>query len=471
MAGAGKDEPCAEVVREAVRLPRIESASLVGPTAGQATAFVASIGLTAWLAIAYPFATSLIFVSGGQAAFFLSAMWRVLTVVMSAPPQGEVPTPEIWPRYTVLAALHDEAAVTPQLIQRLSRIDYPADRLQGFLVLEAHDQATISTALATPRPPWLNILVAPPGFPRTKPRALNYALERATGDLLTVYDAEDDPHPQQLREAAARFFADSTRRLACLQAPLRIRVPEGTRSPFLDRHFAVEYASLFEVALPAMARLGLPFPLGGTSNHFRVDVLRAVGGWDAYNVTEDADLGFRLWRKGWRLGVISRPTFEAPPGGLEHWLPQRVRWLKGYMQTWGVHTRAPWRLGSVGVFALVMSVGVGLTAAAVHGPSIAWVVTALLTAAKSRITPATPALAMVVMFLGAAAAWLSGLIGARRAGVTYSLRDMLAAPAYWSLLSLAFAHAAWRLVREPFAWDKTSHRPDKPAIGPTVVQR
>ena len=173
-----------------------------------------------------------------------------------------------------------------QLIERLSRIDYPSDKLQGFLLLEAHDQATIAVARAAVRPSWLELLLIPPGSPQTKPRALNSGLALATGALLTVYDAEDTPDPLQLREAAARFAADPTGRLACLQAPLRIRAGRL----FLERQFAAEYASLFETALPGMARLGLPFPLGGTSNHFRVDALRAVGGWDAWNVTEDADL-------------------------------------------------------------------------------------------------------------------------------------------------------------------------------------
>ena len=238
----------------------------------------------------------------------------------------------------MLAALHDEAAVTGQLIERLARIDYPADRLQGLLLLEAHDHATIAAALGARRPPWLDILLIPAGAPQTKPRALNCGLALATGDLLAVYDAEDEPHPLQLREAAARFAADAAGGLACLQAPLRIR--QGPAA-FLDRQFAAEYASLFESTLPGMARLGLPFPLGGSSNHFRVDALRAVGGWDAWNVTEDADLGFRLWEDGWRAGVIRHPTIESAPGGLDNWLPQRARWLKGYMQTWGVHTR-PW---------------------------------------------------------------------------------------------------------------------------------
>lgn len=390
--------------------------------------------------------------------FLAVAVWRTALILFAAAPLPACPAPADWPRYTILAALYDEAEVVGQLIGRLSAIDYPRDRLQGLLVLEAHDHETIAAAEAATRPDWLRILIAPPGSPGTKPRALNCALVHATGDLLTVYDAEDHPHPLQLREAAARFAADPTDRLACLQAPLRIRAPRG--AGFLDRQFAAEYASLFESALPGLARLGLPFPLGGTSNHFRVDALRVVGGWDAWNVTEDADLGFRLWDHGWRLGVIARPTWETPPGGLACWLPQRARWLKGYLQTWGVHTRQPWRLGWRGVLALVMTVGAGLVSAAIHGLTLAWVAAAVLVAAMAGLSPETPALALSVMVLGAASAWLSSAIGARRAGVPYGPVDMIAAPAYWSLLSLAFAHAAWRLVRDPFAWDKTPHRRD-----------
>lgn len=396
------------------------------------------------------------------AVFLVMAVWRVTLILLSANPPPAAPAPASWPRYTILAALHDEAEIVSQLIERLSRIDYPNDRLQGLLVLEAHDHNTIAASRFAPRPDWLGILVVPPGHPQTKPRALNHALPMVTGDLLTVYDAEDAPDPLQLREAAARFAADADGRLACLQAPLRIRAPhcptKGFR--FLARQFAAEYASLFETTLPGAARLGLPFPLGGTSNHFRVDVLRAVGGWDAWNVTEDADLGFRLWSEGWTLGVLARPTWETPPDGLAEWLPQRTRWLKGYMQTWGVHTRRPWRLGWRGVLAMLMTVGGGLASAAAHGPSLAWVTAAVLVPAMAGLPPAMPALAPSVLVLGAAAAWLSCAIGARRAGVPYGPVDMITAPGYWAMLSIAFVHAVWRLVLEPFAWDKTPHRRD-----------
>jgi cellulose synthase/poly-beta-1,6-N-acetylglucosamine synthase-like glycosyltransferase len=440
-----------------------DSAARVGATPAQGLVVLV---LLAGLALAFsrwPAAAARVGIVSVALGFLACGVWRVLLVLCSGHRPPSPPRPRRWPRYTILAALHDEVAVVPQLVARLAAIDYPRDRLEGWLVLEADDLPTIQAVRDSRLPSWLGLILVPPGRPRTKPRALNHALARVTGELLTVYDAEDAPDPAQLREAAARFAADGRGRLACLQAPLRIR-SRGDRPGFLERQFAAEYAALFEVVLPALTRLGLPFPLGGTSNHFRTDVLRAVGGWDAWNVTEDADLGFRLWRRGWRLGVLSRPTWETPPATLEQWLPQRVRWLKGYMQTWGVHSRDPAGLGLRGLVSLVMTLGMALVSAALHAPSLAWITTAVLIAAVAGLSPATPVLALAVLGLGAAAAWLTCAIGARRAGLPYHLRDMVTAPAYWSLLSLAFVHAVWRLIREPFAWDKTRHTADPEAV-------
>lgn len=446
--------------RDAVRYgpPLGQSAALRGLAPFQVVALGVAVTACALALWYYPAGLADGLVVAAAGGFLAVAVWRVVLILASTRPAPAVPPPAVWPRYTVLAALHDEADIIGQLVERLSRIDYPPDRLQGLLVLEAHDHGTIAAALAAPRPDWLEVLVTPPGKPQTKPRALNFALTHAKGELLTVYDAEDAPDPGQLREAAARFAADPGGRLACLQAPLRIRAPARAGSRFIDRQFAAEYASLFETVLPGMARLGLPFPLGGTSNHFRVDVLRQVGAWDAWNVTEDADLGFRLWSRGWRLGTMARPTWETPPGGLAHWLPQRTRWLKGYLQTWGVHTRQPWRLGWRGALALLMTLGSGLVSAAIHGLTLAWVAATVLVSAMAGLPPETPVLALCVLALGTASAWLSCAIGARRAGAPYGIGDMVRAPAYWALLSLAFAHAACRLVLEPFAWDKTPHR-------------
>ena len=399
-----------------------------------------------------------------QIGFMSLAAWRVF-LLWNSRVQPLSDTPQIcadpscsWPRYTVVAALDQETAVLPQLIERLTDIDYPSDRLEGFLALEADDVATIKAALDLPRPDWLQVLIVPPGAPKTKPRALNYALARCSGDLITIYDAEDDPDPLQLREAATRFIHEGDS-LACLQAPLRIRCRnKASASPFLDRQFAAEYAALFEVTLPAMSRLALPFPLGGTSNHFRVPVLRALGGWDAWNVTEDADLGFRIWRAGYRLGVIQRPTYEPPPGPLPLWLPQRTRWLKGYLQTLAVHTRYSEGMGWRGWTALAATVGAGVASAAIHAVCAAWMFSLALTSIVAGRLPHFSPLGSIVLVSGVIAAWLLKHRGVRQAGGSYGLGDMLASLAYWCLLSLAFAHAVIRLIFEPHHWDKTPHQ-------------
>ncbi|WP_253189149.1 glycosyltransferase family 2 protein [Brevundimonas sp. LM2] len=429
-------------------------------TRAQAAAAIAMVVAAAVGLGSAPITTGAVLIGTLQSIFVAVATWRIVMMVALPVDAGPLADIAALPRYTILVALLDEAAIVDQIVSRLAAIDYPPDRLEAFLLLEAHDRETIDAAWHADRPDWLSIVLVPPGEPRTKPRALNVGLARATGDLITVYDAEDDPHPLQLREAAARFAADRASTLATLQAPLRIRLSDRTRTPFLDRQFALEYAGLFEVTLPAMARLGLPFPLGGTSNHFRTERLRTVGGWDAHNVTEDADLGFRLWRAGGTLGVLTCPTHEPPPGGLEAWLPQRTRWLKGYMQTCGVHTRALRCLGWRGLIALMMTVAAPVIAAALHAVSLAWLAALVLIAGAAGLAPRAPVAALGVLGLGIAAAWVNAWVGARRAGLDYRLTDALQSPLYWSMLTLAFGHALVRLIHEPFTWNKTRHAPD-----------
>ena len=384
--------------------------------------------------------------------FSVAALTRLAAALTPRPHVSPPPLPDTaLPGYTVIAPLYREAEVVPQLLEALDAIAYPRRRLQILIVVEADDALTRQALAGLRLPRHVEVLVAPPGHPRTKPRACNIALERATGELVTIYDAEDRPHPGQLREAAARFAAGPAR-LACLQAPLRI---EPDRR-FLPRQFAIEYAIQFETILPLLARLGLPFPLGGTSNHFRMSTLRAVGGWDAWNVTEDADLGFRLAAEGYELGVLALPTFEAAPDRLADWLPQRARWVKGYMQTFGVQTRSPphWRTGVMLAFGLTL--GMAILAAMAHGPLLAWSLmsaAAHIGAGEGWLTPADVTLL--------AAGWLCAIgaaaVGVRRAGGELRLRDLLAMPFYWPLLSLAAAHALWQLVRCPHHWDKTRH--------------
>ena len=244
------------------------------------------------------------------------------------------------PVYTLLVPLFREASIVGDLVAALDLIDWPRDKLDIKMLLEADDAATVAAARAAANGPPYDLVIVPPIGPRTKPKALAYGLAFARGEFLTVYDAEDRPHPAQLRSAHARFAAAPSD-LGCLQAPL---VVDNARDSWLALSFAIEYAALFDGLLPALAKLRLPLPLGGTSNHFRTDALVAVGAWDPYNVTEDADLGIRLARRGYRAETLDLPTLEEAPARFLPWVRQRTRWFKGWLQTWLVHTRHPLRL-------------------------------------------------------------------------------------------------------------------------------
>ncbi|HWU50276.1 MAG TPA: glycosyltransferase family 2 protein [Asticcacaulis sp.] len=366
--------------------------------------------------------------------------------------------PGLLPRYTVIVALYHEAGIAAQVLAAMLALRYPKDRLDIVFALETDDAETIDALRGLDLPEHVRLSLTPPGFPRTKPRALNYALAEARGDLVVVYDAEDRPDPGQLLEAA-RAFAAGSPRLICLQAPLR---PVGGQG-FIARQFAAEYAVQFDVILPAMARIGLPFPLGGTSNHFRVEPLKKLGGWDAHNVTEDADLGVRLAAAGYESGLLRSPTSETPTGCSRSWLPQRTRWIKGYMQTLLVHTRVK---RSARVWAgLGLGVGMSVLAALAYAPlSVMMLATLTLYSLQALCDPARPVMApgladLLLFVLGNAAALCALVVGQRRAGLRVRIGDLATAPFYWSLQTLAAVFALYQLFARPFHWDKTEHKP------------
>jgi cellulose synthase/poly-beta-1,6-N-acetylglucosamine synthase-like glycosyltransferase len=232
------------------------------------------------------------------------------------------------PVYTLVIALYREAAVAKRLIEALQKLTYPREKLDVKLVLEPDDHETQSALAEMKLHAPFEIIIAPNVGPRTKPKALNAALPYARGSYIAVYDAEDCPEPDQLRLALEAFAADDAR-LACVQARLTI---DNTSDSWLTRLFTAEYAGLFDVFLPGLAAWRLPLPLGGSSNHFRTAVLRKIGAWDPYNLTEDADLGMRLARLGYRTAVIQSTTYEEAPAHLRSWLHQRTRWFKGWVR-------------------------------------------------------------------------------------------------------------------------------------------
>jgi cellulose synthase/poly-beta-1,6-N-acetylglucosamine synthase-like glycosyltransferase len=284
----------------------------------------------------------------------------------------------------------------------------------------------------------------------------------ARGELLTIFDAEDVPEPSQLRLAAASFAA-APPHVACLQAALSFYNPNEN---WLTRQFAIEYAALFDVLLPALARYHLPLPLGGTSNHFRTAALRFSGGWDPYNVTEDADLGLRLARLGFESGVIDARTYEEANCEFGNWLSQRSRWLKGWMQTWLVHMRHPVRLyrdlGFQG-FLVVQTLMLGVPLSALLHPF--FIVVTLRHFISGTAFPQLPSLLvalavgtnLAVFTAGYGVAIAMGRRGLKKLGIRgwgFALATM---PFYWLLISLAAWRGLWEFSRAPFRGNKTKH--------------
>ena len=371
-------------------------------------------------------------------------------------PDSELPT------YAVLVPLYDEAEIVPSIVAALGSLDYPNDKLAIRFVLEAADGTTRQAFEHFALPPHMSVFVAPPGKPRTKPRALNLALDVTPGAFVVVYDAEDQPEADQLKRAVAAFDAapDGT---ACMQARLNTFNPNES---WLSRQFTIEYSALFDVLLPALERFRLPVPLGGTSNHFRREALEDVLAWDPFNVTEDADLGIRLARFGKRVGTFESTTWEEAPPNWKIWLGQRTRWLKGWMQTYLVHMRAPTRLkreiGWWPFWGVQMLMGAMIASALVHP----WLYMLLgfdalagnLFANPQGLEKAFWLLAVANLLLGYLSVVAVGAVAVWRRGRRWLLPHLILVPVYWLAISIAAYKALVELFVAPYHWEKTKHR-------------
>lgn len=370
------------------------------------------------------------------------------------------------PIYTVMVALYREKEVAAQLIDRLDRLNWPRSRLDIKLLCEADDHETIEAFRKQNLRPEYEIVLVPDARPRTKPKALNYGLAGARGELVAIYDAEDRPHPDQLLEAYQKFQRVPDN-IACLQAPL---VVSNARESWLSALFALEYSGLFRRLLPLLGDLGMPMPLGGTSNHFKTAVLRSVGAWDPFNVTEDADLGLRLHRMGYRTEMITRPTLEDAPTEKKVWLGQRTRWLKGWMQTWLVVMRDPRRLttelGAFGSIVFHVLITGMLLSALGHPLIIGFVAVAVWHFLHSvQATHLDQVLFAMDSFNTLASYAMFVMVG--RKAMTRDERKRLgrkwtAVPLYWLMISYAAWNALVELKTKPFFWNKTPHKATLP---------
>ena len=426
---------------------------------------LATVGLLSLAAIVVaPAATTLGFEVMLAAMFLAWLGLRLVGVFVNPAARTSSPgmTKAELPVYTVISALYREAASVDGLLSAIERLDYPAEKLDVIIALEADDRETrAAIAVRKSRIP-ITVVTVPSAGPRTKPKALNVALPFARGTFTVIYDAEDRPEPDQLRCALQAFRAGGDD-LACVQARLSI---DNTADSWLARLYTAEYAGQFDVFLPGLASLRLPMPLGGSSNHFYTATLRAVGGWDPYNVTEDADLGIRLARFGYRADIINSTTYEEAPAHLGPWLRQRTRWFKGWIQTWLVHMRQPRvllrELGLAGFVAFQLMVGGNALAALVHPLFMAGLIYSILNDAPmwrgdSAAVVILAALYGTTAVIGYLTSAFLGGLGLARRGLLSTAWILILTPAHWLLLSLASWRALYQLVVAPYAWEKTEH--------------
>lgn len=364
------------------------------------------------------------------------------------------------PRYTVLVPVFREANIVHRLVASLGRLDYPKDRLEVLVLVEEGDDATLQAVQASDPPEWFTVVVVPAGTPQTKPRACNAGLQLATGEYLVIYDAEDEPEPAQLKKAIIEF-ARSGEETIVVQAALNYF---NAKENVLTRMFTLEYSYWFDYMLPGLAVAGLPIPLGGTSNHFRTEALRRLGGWDPFNVTEDADLGIRASAEGYRVGVVDSTTLEEANTSIPNFIRQRSRWIKGYLQTVLVHSRHPLRL--IRAAGLREFVGFALL---IGGTPISFLAMLPMLAAFC-VVPFIPADVRAGFLVGPAlwfglADFLVGnvvmlylnMLGPYKRGRFWLVGWSLLNPLYWVLHSIAAYKALWQLIVRPHYWEKTEH--------------
>ena len=401
------------------------------------------------------------------AAYFMIAVcYRIFLMIVgrkapvTAPASFKRDKTASTPIITILAPLYRDAESLPGLSRAIDALDYPQEKKDVKLLLESDDPETLAKAKSLNLHNQYDVIIAPNVGPRTKPKACNFGLQRARGELVVIYDAEDQPEVDQLRKAAAAFAAADDD-LACVQARLNYY---NARENWLTRLFTLEYALWFDWLLPALQKLNAPIPLGGTSNFFRTDILREAGGWDPFNVTEDADLGLRLATLGYRIEMLDSTTFEEANCRFANWIRQRSRWIKGHLQTWLVHMRRPHvfvgQTGWHGLLSVQLFLA-GNVAGALINPLL-WIAFLTmngfgLTILKTTTPHELQFLNIVALIVGNLGFIVCAIIAPAKRGWRDLCLYGLSAPIYWMFTSIAAYKALWQIFLRPYYWEKTDH--------------
>lgn len=418
-----------------------------------------------------PFSALKVIVAVLSFVYFTDVVFNFYLIIKSLkqPPEINITPREVaalkdkdLPIYTILCPLYKEAHILPQFLAEIEKLEWPKHKLDVILLLEADDQGSVEAAKKMNLPKYVSVQVVPDSQPKTKPKACNYGLHFAKGEYLVIYDAEDSPDPLQLKKVYVAFQSQSDN-VKCIQAKLNFYNPHQN---LLTRFFTAEYSLWFDVVLTGLQSIETIIPLGGTSNHFKTEVLKELEGWDPFNVTEDCDLGIRLFQRGGVTAIINSVTLEEANSSWRNWLRQRSRWIKGYMQTYLVHMRHPYRFfRQHGMHALLFQLVVGGKISFMLINPIMWILTITYFGLYAWVGPAIEALYPTVVFYMAAISLIFGnfmflyyyMIGAIKREHWMIVKWVFLVPIYWLMVSLAACMAFYQLIVKPHYWEKTLH--------------
>ncbi len=419
-----------------------------------------------------PLSVGIVFIGILSFIYFADTLFGLFLVIRSLDKSPEIKSTkeeiaeiddEDLPVYTIFCPLYKESIVLPSFVKSIGKLDWPKEKLDVLLLLEEDDKETINKARDMNLPGYFRIIVVPHSMPKTKPKACNYGLAYASGEYAVIYDAEDDPDYLQLKKAYLGFKKTPSN-VRCLQAKLNYY---NSKQNLLTRLFTAEYSLWFDVNLPGLQSIETTIPLGGTSNHFYTKDLIEFQGWDPFNVTEDCDLGVRIFNRGYKTAIIDSITLEEANSDLGNWLRQRSRWIKGYMQTYLVHMRNPLAFFKKnGRHAFVFQLIVGGKIAFMLINPVLWILTLLYFVFRSTALGATiEALYPPTIFYMAATSLVMGnflyiyyyMIGCAKRGHWELIKYVFFIPLYWIAVSVAAAIAIYQLFFKPHYWEKTEH--------------
>ena len=427
---------------------RIFIANICSPNKATKFIFCATIALLLAAIVIYPRISILVTFAILSLLYIAVQLFKLALVVVGIinnKKDDKLKISDELPIYSILLPVHNEGEVLAELISSIKKIDYPDDLLDVKLIIDEDDEQTLEALKRIKLPKFIEVIKMPPVYPRTKPKACNYGLQFTKGKYVTIYDAEDRPDPQQLKQVVAKFAA-SRKEVVCIQGKLDVYNREEN---IITKLFALDYALLYEYILPALQKLNLPIPLGGTSNHFIKEKLIEFGGWDAFNVTEDADLGVRIYQHGYKTEIINSVTFEEAPISLKAWVIQRSRWIKGHILTSLLHLQINNHLCLKDKLSLYLMLFL---------PNLAYPLLPIYVALHPLIdNHQLDLLWDLNIYLGSALpiAYSLLIIYAKK---WHNLKSIIfTTPLYYILLSVAAIRAVIEIFKKPFYWDKTQH--------------